>query len=150
MLNFLKGKLQRWGSKQAKEELQYFVDMLEGADLEGRALTVALATDIRNKVINSDDFRSARTAGVSVPQLRQFYQQLQQAGMLPNAAGCAVCLHTERAMIDLTLMVVAKRMWKLLEQSFPYVEAAADGFELLTGLTLELRDYDQIPDGFRS
>lgn len=148
MFNFIRAKIQRRNSKEAREALQYFVDMLEGADLDGRALTVAFGTDLRNKVLNTQEFREARGQGFSATLLLQMYHRMQKEGLLPNAAGCAVYLHTERAMNDLTLVVVAKKMWSFLEESFPYVEDAADGYETMTGIHLDLRGYDIIPEGF--
>lgn len=150
MLNFFKSKVQRWASKQHKDDIQYFVDMLEGADLGGRALTVALATDLRHKVINTAEFADARSKGASAVMLNQLYQSLQKEGLLANAAGCAVCLHSERALNDLTLIPLAKRMWTLLEESFPYVHQAADEYEMLMGVRVDASDHKNIPFEFRT
>jgi hypothetical protein len=148
MFNFIRAKLQRWGSKEAREAAQYFVDMLKGADLEGRALTVALAADFRNKVVDTDEFVDARIKGLAPALLVQTYRDLQKADLFPNAAGVAVWIHTERALNDLTVVPVAKEMWALLRASYPYVESAADGFRMISGHQLELRDFDVIPTGF--
>ena len=56
MFNFLKAKIQRRSSREASEAAQYFVVMLKGTDLEARGLTVALATDFRNKVMTTEEF----------------------------------------------------------------------------------------------
>ena len=130
-----------------RQELQHFVDMLEGADLDGRALSVALATDLRNKIYPSPPFLEAREKGMSSILLVRLYQQLQKEGDFVTAAGCAICLQTERASSDLTLVVLAKRMWELLAESFPYVEEAAADYEFLGERILDIRDFDQIPEG---
>ena len=150
MFNFVRGKLQRWGSRQAKEELQYFVDMLEGADLDSRALTVAFATDFQNKVLVTEEFVDARIKGFGPALLLRAYRDLQKAGLLPNAAGVAIWLHSERAENDLTLVQTAKEMWRLLAESFSRVEVAADGYYLLMGRELDTFGYDAVPMTFRT
>lgn len=150
MFDFIRGKLQRWGSRQAKGEMQYFVDMLKGANLEGRALTVTLATDLRNKVLDTGEFLDARAKGFSSALLLQTYRDFQKAGLLPNAAGVAIWLHSERAENDLTLVQTAKEMWRLLAESFSHVEAAAEGYYLLMDRDLDISGYDKMPISFRT
>jgi hypothetical protein len=149
MLNWFRGKIQRRASRQMKEEIQYFVDMLEGADLGGRALTVALAADIKNKIIDTPEFFDARFNGSSSIILAQLYQILQKEGLLANAAGCAVCLHSERDMHDLTLVPLARRMWELLAEAFPYVRQAAEDYERLMNVSVNAVGYENIPREFR-
>lgn len=148
MFNFIRAKIQRWGSKEAREAAQYFVDMLKGADLGGRGLTVALAADFRNKVMETDEFAEARAKGMSAMLLVQSYQQLQKVDLLPNAAGVAVWIHSERARNDLTVVPVVREMWALLRDAFPFVEDAADGFEMISGHRLDLRGFDIVPSDF--
>lgn len=80
--------------------------------------------------------------------LVQAYQELQKADLLPNAAGVAIWIHTERAQNDLTVVPVVREMWALLRASFPYVEDAAEGFEFISGIRLNLQDFDFVPNEF--
>lgn len=148
MFNFIKAKIQRWGSKEARESAQYFVDMLKGTDLESRGLTVALATDFRNKVMETSEFSKARENGVSALMLVQSYQKLQKLNLLPNAAGVAVWIHTERARNDLTVVPVVRELWTLLADAFPFVEDSANGFEIISGHRLDIRGFDIVPSDF--
>ena len=149
MLNYLRGKIQRWAAKQQKDELQYFVDMLKGAELGGVALTVALATDFKNVVMTTSDFEKTRKDGMACVFLVKTYQRLQKMKFFPNAAGVAVWLHTERAYTNLTLVPLAKEMWSLLSGAFPYVEEAAYGYEKMLQKDLNLSGFWIIPDGFK-
>ena len=123
--------------------------MLAGADLDGRALTVALATDFRNKVLLTPEFEDARKKGFAGALLLKTYHEFQKADLLPNAAGVAIWLHSERAENDLTLVPTARIMWQLLEESFSRVEEAVEGYYFLTGITVNAAAHDVIPPTFR-
>jgi hypothetical protein len=129
--------------------MQYFIDMLEGADLDGRAMVVALATDFRNTVLSSREFLQERARGTSSIYLVRVYQDLQKQGLHPLAAAVAVWIHTERATIDLSNVVVARRMWSLLSESFDLVPNAAEAAVMMGGNELDITGYSLIPEGFR-
>jgi hypothetical protein len=149
MFDFLKGKLQRWRAKQQREELVYFLDMLKGADIGARAMTVALATDFRNTVMLSLEFLDARSRGLDVLFLVKSYQTAQKMNLYQVASGIAVWIHTNRSEKEISNRYIAKEMWALLASSFDEVEEAADMMALIMGgRELNIEGYDRIPYGF--
>jgi len=150
MLRFFRGKIQRWAARQQREELVYFVDMLRGADIGGRAMAVAAAADFRNVVMQSPEYLQAASKGSEIMFLHSFYRAAQKSGALQIAAGIAIWIHTLRAEKELSNLHIAKEMWKLLATSFDQVEEAAATLALLMdGRELDIHDYDRIPFGFQ-
>lgn len=149
MIQFFKGKLQRWRAKQQREELQYYVDMLKGADIGARAMVVATATDFRNTVMGSPQFLKAQAEGTEVLFLHQNYRSAQKMNLQQIAAGIAVWIHTLRAEKEVSNRYIAKEMWALLSSSFDEVGEAAEMLaSFMGGRELDIRGYDRIPYGF--
>ena len=149
MFRYFRGKVQRWAAKEQRDELQYFVDMLKGADIGARAMVVAAATDFRNTIMQSEDFKQAQASGGEILFLHQFYRSLQTAEMGQVAAGVAVWIHTLRADKEISNLYAAKEMWALLAASFADVEIAAEDMALfMGGRALDIGGYDRIPIGF--
>jgi hypothetical protein len=149
MLQFFKGKVQRWAAKQQREELVYYIDMLKGADVGARAMVVAAATDFRNVVMRTPEFLKAQADGTEIMFLHQMYKSAQQSNMQQIAAGIAVWIHTLRAEKELSNRYIAKEMWNLLASSFDEVEDAAEMLALfMGGRDLNIDGYNCIPVGF--
>lgn len=145
MLNFLKGKFQRWAASQQRQELVYFIDMLKGADVESRAMTVAFAAHIKNNYFKSDEFIQAKKNSIESYFLVKNYQFLQKQNMHAYATGVSVWLHTARANVELSNRFLAKEMWNLLKESFPYVEDQAEDLRLIMGITLDIENFESAP-----
>ena len=149
MLEFFKGKLQRWSAKQQREELVFFLDMLKGADIGARAMTVVAATDFRNTVMKSSEFLDAQAAGLDAIYLVKAYQSAQKMNLQHIAAGIAVWIHTCRADKEISNRYIAKDMWKLLSSSFHEVEESAEMLTIfMDGYEFNIDGYDRIPCGF--
>ena len=99
MLNFFRGKVQRWASKAQREEMQYFIDMLEGADLDARALVVPYATDFRNTVLTGDEFLRNRAEGTLVNIPRPRLSGLAEEGIASTSCRSR-CVGPHRASYD--------------------------------------------------
>ena len=151
MLNFFRGRFQRWQSKVAREELVFFIDMLRGADFGGRSMTLAFAVDWKNSVMSGQEFLEARRNRTSSFLLVKAYQQAQRDDLLPLASGIAVWIHSERALNQPANMFLGKEMWSLIAESIPFVpRSAQDLFDLgLIGRRLNISGYDRIPEDFR-
>lgn len=149
MIQFFKGKLQRWRAKQQREELVYYIDMLKGAETGARAMVVATATDFRNIVMESPEFLEAQAAGAEMLILHEAYKTAQGANLQQIAAGIAVWIHTLRAEKEISNRFIAKEMWTLLASSFDDVEEAAEMLALfMGGRELNIDGYDRVPLGF--
>lgn len=57
VFNWLKGAAERKFTDMQRNEIVYFMDMLNGGDDEQVALVVALATNFRNSMSDMCDFR---------------------------------------------------------------------------------------------
>jgi hypothetical protein len=149
MIQFFKGKLQRWRAKQQREELVYYIDMLKGAETAARAMVVAAATDFRNTVMDSPEFLKAQAEGTEMLLLHEAYRSAQKMNLQQIAAGIAVWIHTVRAEKELSNRYIAKEMWTLLAASFDEMEEAAEMLALFIGAReLNIEGYDRIPCGF--
>jgi|GEM_PF-2045238 len=150
VFGWLKGAAERKFSNMQRAELQHFIDMLKGADVDQLGLIVAIATNFRHSVSGSVDLLDPiNTVDVEVPlQFVRHYQTLQKKGLQVLAPGVAVWLHTTRAVHSPANREPVREMWGILSRGFPHVEAAASGFGSMTGETLNISGYDRIPTGF--
>jgi hypothetical protein len=149
MIQFFKGKIQRWRAKQQRDELLYYIDMLKGAEIGARAMVVATATDFRNTIMDSPEFLKAQAQGTEVLFLHEMYRAAQKMNVQQISAGIAVWIHTLRAEKEISNRYIAEEMWGLLASSFDEVEEAAETLALfMGGRQLNIEGHDRIPLGF--
>ncbi len=72
---------------------------------------------------------------------------LQRSRQFPGPAAVTVWLQSLRAMQVLRLRSHGRVLWRQLSRGFPYVENYAQNYALASGVSFEIADYDQIPDG---
>lgn len=150
VFSWLKGKAQRKFASMQREELQQFVNMLEGVGDEEAGLVCALAANFRNEVIDICDLSDPLiTVGEKIPlTFVRHYQDLQKQGLQVIAPGVAVWLHTARAVHTPENRNLARTMWSEIARGIPYAPEAADSFYELTGRELSIEGHETLPIGF--
>lgn len=152
MFSWLKGKAQRKFADMQRQELQQFVNMLEGIGDEEAGLVCALAANFRNETVDVCDLSDPiNTVSIGMPLiLVQHYQDLQKRGLQVIAPGVAVWLHTARAVHAPENRNLARAMWMEIARGVPHAPTAADDFHQMMGRELDIKGYEVPPIGFEA
>ena len=142
MFNFFKGKIQRWNASEQRDELNYFINMLKGTDIETKALIIGMAAHIRNTVFQSNGYLEARKNSSESLFLVRLYGELQKKNMNAYATGVAFWLHIIRAHYEPSNRYLAQEMWGLFKSSFSLVENQVENSQIFLNIELDIKDYD--------
>ena len=142
MFNFFKGKIQRWTASEQRDELNYFINMLKGTDIETKALIIGMAAHIRNTVFQSNGYLEARKNSSESLFLVRLYGELQKKNMNAYATGVAFWLHIIRAHYEPSNRYLAQEMWGLFKSSFSLVENQVENSQIFLNIELDIKDYD--------
>lgn len=152
-MRWLAARVLKWSVGKQEQEVRDFVHKLSVVDSSELGLPVALATAYRHLVRRNVgiDLLFPATALISEPtictRLNREIQELQRQRQFAGLAAGMIWLHSLRAMQSLELRPHGRELWRQLSRGFPHVLNSADDHALLTGVLLEIEDYDQIPDG---
>ncbi|MBZ9859729.1 hypothetical protein [Mesorhizobium sp. CA12] len=152
-MGWLSGKVQKWATNTQARELQEFVSRLRAIDSEELGMILATATHHRHHAAERFkwDLMEPGLAEMANPtltlQIGQIIKTLQKDGRPELAAGYFVWLHTVRAANNPDLRQLGRDMWRELERGMPEVQSAAWGWAGLTGVVLDIRDFERFPAG---
>lgn len=151
-MGWLQNIIIKWSNGNRVKEITNFVNMLAVMDAEEIALTVAIATDIRHKLLESGlnvmEPAIAITADPSaIFRITTTIKSLQKSQNMMEAAGLMVWAHTLRGADSLEVRGMTRRMWGELSRGFPYVVDAYSNFYSMTDSLLNINGYDEFPTG---
>ena len=122
-------------------------------DSSAIAMLVAMATHMRHNLARHkgydllDPIVLMGVTPEAVLELSRLTTEYQKAEERSDAAAMMVWVHTLRAAARPELRMKGREMWGLLKRGFPHVSESDRLIETLTGKTLELAGYDQVPMG---
>lgn len=159
MFDWLHRKVQITAYRQAKEDLERFVDGIRGMDSYERSMLLATAVIIRTNLdqyheIPGDIFKDDYDGPVGEYQIRlnRLIKQFQKTNRPSDAAATMVWLHSLRAVSSQELVYLAKEMWGLLLVSESSLAESFDQIQESTGKELNPLVYlwgNLVPDRFR-
>lgn len=135
--------------KQRKEILE-FLEVLEAMDPKELAPLAISAAHFRNsleKILlkNMDHIDFEVMNDPLLPSaISQTIQRMQKKGLLSEAAGGMIWLHTARACEEVRLRPSARKMWQTLEKGFKFGPAAIDLLHTMQQ-RYDYKNYESIP-----
>lgn len=143
-----------WATRKQMEECAQFTTRLKSLDGSEIGLIVANATDRRHKLeaefgwpLMQPSLTMTREPNATV-QIGALIRMAQDTRDFISATALMVWLHTLRASVNPDLRQGGRDLWRQLERGFPHCINAMDGYKALTGVSLDVLDYQLFPAGF--
>lgn len=154
MFGWIKDKAQAKITAMQAAELKAWISPLQSIDSDGVGAIVAMTAHMRHSVNTQKNVNllvphlAIHQAPFLAMEINKFIRTLQKSGNETFASGLFPWLFTVRACDNINLLAGTRELWRQLERGFGSVESAADNFNEMLGLNLDIEGATEFPEGF--